>query len=219
LVADQEHGLHQCARDIAKQDPIDGVVDVGTQAGAIQKSAFQIHRFGQVQFLRGSTCHAQQLLHHLAHLGLGPPLFIALEGALAGHGDAEHLADAAEVLEQGAIGQAGSEATKVLLEQDSGEVAAQSAATVELPVLLSLGAGVLALGKPALQILLHQLGFQAAVAQQLSDAQELLAQEAVIDIALDGGQDLRQERFKRDNRGIGHEASLYSSLKNANIKS
>src|SRR5260370_9837219 len=45
------------------------------------------------------------------------------------------------------------------------------------------------------------------------DAEELLAQEAVIDIALDSGQDLRQERFKRDNSGDGHEASLYASLR------
>jgi len=139
---------------------------------------------------------------------LGPPLFIALQGTLGGDGDTEHLADAAEVLEQGAVRQAGSEAAKVLLEQDSGNVAAQGPAAVELAGLLGLGAGIFALGQPALQILLHQLGFQAAEAQQLIDAQELLAQEAVIDIALDSGQDLRQERFKGNNSGAGHEASL-----------
>jgi hypothetical protein len=67
---------------------------------------------------------------------------------------------------------------------------------VELAGLLGLGAGFFALGQPALHILLQQLGFQATEAQQLIDAQELLAQEAVIDIALDSGQDLRQERSR-----------------------
>src|SRR5205807_6026341 len=137
---------------------------------------------------------------------------ITLERALAGHRHAGHFAEAAEILEQRAIGQAGSEAAVFLLEQHPGDVAAQGTAAVELTVLLSLGSGLFAAADPALEILSDQEAFQSAQAQQLIDAQELSAQEPVIDIALDGGQDLRQERFKRNNGGVRHKARVSSSL-------
>ncbi len=50
----------------------------------------------------------------------------------------------------------------------------------------------------------EQLSFQAAVEEQLVDGQKLAAQFQVTDVALDGGQDLRQGQFKRDNDGVRH---------------
>jgi len=82
-------------------------------------------------------------------------------------------------------------------------------------VLLGLGADALGPGPPAPELRLKHLGFQAALHQQAVDAQQLVAQLAVIDIALDGGQNGGQWQFERNEVGSGHEASLYSSLANA----
>jgi hypothetical protein len=53
LLADELHRFHQGASGVPQQDPIDGVVDVGAQAGSIQEGGLQIHRLGQMQLLRG----------------------------------------------------------------------------------------------------------------------------------------------------------------------
>ncbi len=151
---------------------------------------------------------AQELVGGRLHLGLRPPFVIAFEGAFAGDSHAVHLADSAEVLEQGAVGQAGGKATEVLRQEAAGEVAAQCAPAVELVVLLGFGADFFAAPEPAFEIGLQQLGFQAALDEQTVDAQELVAQIAVVDIALDGGQDLREGRLKGNNQGVRHGARL-----------
>ena len=155
-------------------------------------------------------------MDRLAHWGFRPPEVIALERAFAGHLDAVHFAQAAEVLQKRAVGQTGGKAAIVLPEQVAGEVAAQGAAAVELVVLLGAGADLFALGKPALEIALQEAGFQAAVNQELINEQELVAELAVIDIALDGGQDLRQRGLEWNNDGVRHGARLYSSLWKSN---
>jgi hypothetical protein len=84
-------------------------------------------------------------------------------------------------------------ATKIFFQQSTGDVAAQRLASVLLQSPLSLGGrnsfGRLAFGQPRLYNGLDELGFQPALHQQLVDAEELLAQLAIIDITFDGGQE------------------------------
>ena len=98
------------------------------------------------------------------------------------------------------------------MDEVPGNIAAQGAPGVELVVLLGLGADALLPGQPALEVRLEHLGFQLALHQQVVDAQELVAEVAVIDIALDGGQALGQWQWERNNRGGRHGTRLYSSL-------
>ena len=94
------------------------------------------------------------------------------------------------------------EAPIIFVQEDTREIAAQGTLAVDLARVLGAGADwLLALG-PTIQIALDELPFQSALAEQLADAPELLAQVSVIDIALDGGQDLRERRLERNNRGV-----------------
>jgi hypothetical protein len=111
-----------------------------------------------------------------------------LEGALAGHGDDSQLAQSAEVLQERAVGQSGSKSPVIFLEQTPGDVTAQGAPAVALAGGLGFGTNPLALAGPALQVFFHELSLQAAGVEQLVDAQKLVTQLSVIDIALDGGQ-------------------------------
>jgi hypothetical protein len=130
-----------------------------------------------------------------------PPPEVALAGPLAGHDHAVHLADTAEELQEGTVGQADGKAAVVLLEQEAGEIAAQGTPGRELMVLRGLGADALLAGPPALELRLEQLGFQVTLNQQAVDAQPLVTKVAVIDIALDGGQDVGPWQFERKKSG------------------
>ena len=92
--------------------------------------------------------------------------------------------------------------------EDAGDIATQGAPGMKLVVSLGLGADALLSGQPALEIRLDHLGFQVALNQQAVDAQQLVAKVAIIDIALDGGQDLQQRQLKWDNDGVRHGASV-----------
>ena len=89
------------------------------------------------------------------------------------------LADGAEELEEGTVGQADGKATVVLGDELAGDIAAQGAPGMELVPLLGLGADALLAGQPALQVSLEHLGFQPALKQQAVDAQQLVAEVTV----------------------------------------
>ena len=112
------------------------------------------------------------------------------------------------MLQERAVGQAGGQAPIIFVQEDTRDIAAQGALAVDLASALSAGAdSFLALG-PAVQIALDELPLQSALAEQFVDALELLAQVSVIDIALDGGQDLRKRRLERNDGGVRHGARL-----------
>lgn len=99
LIANQFDGFHQGARGIAEQDPIDGMVDIGDEAGGIQKGAFQIQRFGQLELLLGLRARgAQELVNQVPQLRFLPPQVITVERAFAGHSHSVDLTDADEEL-------------------------------------------------------------------------------------------------------------------------
>src|SRR5207245_5869193 len=125
-----------------------------------------------------------------AHSGLLAPLRIALQSALGRHLDPIHLGHPAEVLEQRTIGQADGKAAKVFHDQSAGDVTAQSAARMDLNLALGLGGNVFEFGPslPVLEAVCNELRFDTAVKQKLIDAQELVAQTLIVDIAFDGGQ-------------------------------
>jgi len=216
LVADQAHRLHQGARGVAQQDPVDRIVNVGLYAGGIQEIGFQVQRLVQVQHTGLALALLEQELDGLLDLGQIRPLGIALEEAFAGDADAVQFGQAAEPLEQGTVGQAGGETAKAFAQEGAGEVAAQGPAGVDLVVALGFGGGrapgELRALEPLLDTLLEELLFQAALDQQFVDALQLPAELLVIDIALDGGQGGLERQGKRNEYETGHEARLYSSL-------
>ena len=210
LATNELDGLHQGAGGVPQQHPIDRIVNGGAQAGGIQEGAFQIQRLGQVQLRWGGSPQGQELINEWAHFGLGPPLVIALNRALAGHLHQVDPANATEVLEQRAVGQADGKAPVVLPEQSPSDIATQCALAVKLMVLLSWRTELFASAQPAAQVGFQELSFQTTFDEQCVDVQQLIAPLAIIDITLDGGQDLRQGRLEGNNNSSGHGDSLYS---------
>ncbi|MDO8540749.1 MAG: hypothetical protein Q7S40_09970 [Opitutaceae bacterium] len=203
LVANQRDGLHQGAGGIAQQHPIDGIVDVGLDAGRIQEASVKVDRLFQPQGLGLSVRLPEQFVDEPIERGLVGPVGIALQGALVGDNDAVELGCPAEVLEEGAVGEADSEAAKVLLQERAQEIATQSAAGVELEVQLDTGADRRVTLRPGFEAVGDETSFAAGEPQQFVDAQELVAHLAVIDIALDRGQGWAQG-FGERNKGDRH---------------
>src|SRR5215475_14513167 len=136
------------------------------------------------------------------------PLRITLECTLGGDLDAIHFGQSAEVLEQGAVGQADSQAAKIFQEQSTHDVTAQSSASMDLDLSLCFGGNVLesAPSLPGLEAGGDELGFQATLKEKLIDTQELLAHTLVIDIAFDSGQRGLEQLLNR-KQGSSHELS------------
>ena len=82
---------------------------------------------------------AEQLLNERAHLFFRQPGFVALQGAFAGHRDLVHLAQAAEPLQEGAIGQTDCQFAVTQLQEGANKVAAKRAAGVFLKLELLPG--------------------------------------------------------------------------------
>ena len=91
LGADQLHGLHQGARGIAQQHPVDRVMDIGLKAGGIQEARIQVYRFHQAQVFGLVMSATDQLIHDLIERGAVAPMGLALECAFARHDDAVDL--------------------------------------------------------------------------------------------------------------------------------
>jgi len=93
----------------------------------------------------------------------------------------------------------------VLLEELASEIATQGLAGVLFMLLLALGTLEGMLLEPRLEIELDELVFETAGAKLLIDGEELVAQEAVIDIAGQGGQSWGQGELEGDDFGV-HES-------------
>ncbi|HYV27204.1 MAG TPA: hypothetical protein VFA77_06700, partial [Candidatus Eisenbacteria bacterium] len=96
----------------------------------------------------------------------------------------------AEMLDQGAVGQADGKAAKVFPDQSACDITAQGAAGMDLNLALGFGRDVLewAVSLPIFETLGNDLRFEPALEEQLIDPEKLLAQTLVVDIAFDGGQ-------------------------------
>src|SRR6266446_341843 len=113
----------------------------------------------------------QSLVSHLVESRFLDPMSIALECALSRDDHFIEFAQAAEMLKEGAVGQAGGEAAKVLLEIGAQNIAAQGSARLELEVQLGFGRGVLvklARGQAKADELLFGVG----LGEELIDAQQ-----------------------------------------------
>src|SRR3990170_956892 len=153
---------------------------------------------------RSRCAEVQELMNDLPNLVLRPPLVIPFERAFARDLDAVDLTDPAEVLEQRTVGHSCGEFAVIMLEQKPGDVAAQGASAVGLAGVLSFGTDILEPAYPTLQIAFNQLSLHAAGAEHLIHVQELVAEIAIIDIALDGGQNLWKLGLERNNSGALH---------------
>ena len=68
LFPNQGGGFHQSPSGIPKQNPIDGVVDIGRHTGGIQEAGLQIDRLRHLEFLGRLSSRLKQLARELAHL-------------------------------------------------------------------------------------------------------------------------------------------------------
>ncbi len=150
-----------------------------------------------------------ELIDQPAHRGLIAPLRIALERAFGRHLDPIDFGHPAEMLDQGAVGQADGKAAKVFQEQSACDITAQGAAGMDLNLALRFGREVLewAVSLPVFETLGDELRFEPALQEQLIDTEKLLAQTLVVDIAYDGGQRRSEELLNRNKRSW-HEARL-----------
>ena len=165
LLANEAHPFHQRASRITQQDPIDWVMEIGGQASGIQETEIQIQRFFQVKLFRLLSSGLDQLIDPLVNLLLRPPDRIALQSTFGRHRYGCDRAEATEILQEQTVGQAHGKGAEVLIEQRAGDIATQSSAAMELTGLLGLGAEVLVLIAPGLEVGLDELVFQAALEQ------------------------------------------------------
>ena len=99
------------------------------------------------------------------------------------------------MLEQRTVGQPNRKPAKILLDQATQDIASQGTTSMNLDMQLSFGRDILKphLGFPLFEGFGDKLMFDLALGEQLIDAQELITQLTVVDIAFDG----RQGRLKR----------------------
>ena len=163
---------------------------------------------------------AQNLVNSLLERFLIDPVCVALQGALGGDIDDIDLIQQAEALQERTVGQVSGKVAITFLEVGAQDIAAQSLAGVSLISLLHGGwnflMGRLGLSYPLLGRSRDELLFGPGD-KDLIDAQEFVAEFAIIDIALDGGQ-RRSQRLLEGNNGGGHEARLYSSFDKSSEK-
>lgn len=188
LAADQFDRFDQCAGGVSKEDPIDRIVDLRLETGGIEETGLQIHRRFESQPLGVFVGLTEQLLNNPIEGLLVDPMGIALEGAFSRHDHAVDLAQAAEVLQQRAVGQASGKGPEPFLEQMAGDIAAEGPTRVKLMVQLGFDRDDPAALLPLLDRLGDETLFDSRKAQQLVDALELLPSLPVIEVANHDGQ-------------------------------
>ena len=209
LLTNQLHGLHERTRRVAQEHPVHWEMDVGLDAGAVQKSGLQVQGLGELQVRGLVPPLAEQLFNERTHLFFGQPGLVALQGAFAGHRYFVQLAQAAEPLQEGAVGQPDGQFAVTQLQEGADDIAAEGAAGVVLKFELLPGRNVgslgLLFGPPVVHAGGDELGFHAAGQQQGIDASELAFKLEVIDIPLDGGQAERERLGERNQMAHGRK--------------
>ena len=155
LLANHVHGLHERARRIAQEHPVHREMNVGLDAGAVEKSGLQVQGLSELQAEGLIPPLAEQLFHERAHLLVGQPGLVALQGAFAGHRYFVHLAQAAEPLQEGAVGQTDGQFAVTQLQEGADDIAAESAAGVLLKFDLLPGSDVGIIGLLFSQPVIH----------------------------------------------------------------
>src|SRR5437870_4827661 len=134
---------------------------------------------------------AQNLVNSLLERFLIDPVCVALQGALGGDIDDIDLIQQAEALQERTVGQVSGKVAITFLEVGAQDIAAQSLAGVSLISFLRGGWNLLrgrwGLSYPLLGRGSDELLFGSGD-EDLIEAQEFVAEFAIIDIALDGGQ-------------------------------
>ena len=107
--ADEHGGLHQGARGVAQEHPVDGEVDRGFQAGAVEVNVVEAHGGFQAGIKSpgldaGAGEQGDELVVDGAESRLIDPMGETVAGAFGEGLDAVHAADLEEPLEQRAVG-------------------------------------------------------------------------------------------------------------------
>ena len=137
------------------------------------------------------------------------PVCVALQGALGGDLDDIDLIQQAEALQQRTVGQVSGKVAIAFLQVGAHDIAAQGPAGVGLIVHQGAGADLLPwaqISQPLLGRRSDEVLFQAGE-QDLIEAEEFVAEFAIIDTALNGGQS-GSERLLEGNKGDGHKARV-----------
>src|SRR6185369_3451232 len=100
LLANQPHRLHERARSVAEEDPVDGKMDIGFNAGRIHKIRVQIQRCWQLQLLSFLLTCAKAVRLTLV-LGLPEPTDYNVQRALTRDPDLVQAAHSTKELQEG----------------------------------------------------------------------------------------------------------------------
>jgi len=194
LVSDETDGFHQTSGGIPQQNPIDGIVDVGLDAGGVEEASLQIQCRSQSKLFGMQMSLLGELVNQGLKGGWIGPLRITLERTLGRHADSIDLTDPAEMLKEWTVGQTDSKTSEIFHEEGAHDIAAQSPTSMDLNLALSLGRDFLEFAPrlPLIKSRRDEVFFQPAVQEQLVHAQKLIAQASIVDIAFDG----RERRLK-----------------------
>jgi hypothetical protein len=186
---DQPRRFHQGAHAIAQQHPVRREMNVGFEAGAIQKIRLQIQGLSETQRARLLHRPMEQSIDHLAHLWGRQPMGKTLHLALGGHLHQVQRVDPAEPLVEGVAGQLAAEAPIVLLHEGPQDRAPQG------PPRTLLKSSLLQRRRlgfreplPAGQGALDKVPLHAAIAQKSVDLFQALAQGQIVNVPDNGRQ-------------------------------
>ena len=152
---------------------------------------------------------AQSFLDQFIERRLISPVCVALQGALGGDLDDIDFIQQAEALQERTVGQVCGKVAIAFLQVGAHDIAAQGLAAVSLIVHKGGGAHLLPraqISEPLLAGSSDELLFQAGE-EDLIEAEEFVAEFAIIDTALNGGQ-RGSERLLEGNNGVNHDARV-----------
>ena len=144
LAADDEGGFHEGAGEVAQEDPVNGVVDVGFEAGAVEVDVFEVGGCGEAEVEAFVLVSVGEEVNESAvdvlESFFGEPVGEAVAGAFGVGFDSVDALNADEPAQQVAVGEEFAELTMRKVFDEAGDVATQCHVTAEAEA-LDLGRG------------------------------------------------------------------------------
>jgi hypothetical protein len=201
LPPDEDGGFHQGAGGIAQKDPIDGEVDGGFEAGAIEVDIIEVNIFCEAEIERvggrliglqagdwmewGAGEQPDKSGVDRSQSGFVDDMSEAVAGAFGEGFDPIKVANQEEPLEQEAIGEADAELAVVEAFEVPGNIAAQGEDAVTGELRIALGTGFFGIEFLMCSAEVDEVVFQTGGGEEFVDADQKLAFFAVFLAAID----------------------------------
>lgn len=177
---DEEGGFHEGAGGVAQQDPVDGIMDGGFEAGAVEVDVAEVDGLGEAEInglgiFAGAGEEADEAGVDGAQAGFVNPMGEAVAGAFGKGFDAIDPADAQEPLQQGAVGKTNAEVPVVHFFEMAGDVASQGEDGALAEVIDLLGSVLDGIKAAMLHGEGDEVLLQAGTNEQFVDTDEVVA--------------------------------------------